>query len=54
MLPNMQEISIVNLADKNAPLTQLKLQNMQLLCFVGHAKSYDSQKISFLAMDHAL
>ena len=49
--PDLQELNVVNLADKTAPVTQLKLENLQLLQFVSYPDTYDQLKICFMAFD---
>ena len=35
IMPDRSKLQLVNLADKSSPVTELKFENMQLLCFVG-------------------
>ena len=53
IMPDRSKLQLVNLADKSSPVTELKFENMQLLCFVGQNRCYDGLKISFLALDHS-
>ena len=51
--PDIEELNIVNLADTNAPITTLELENLQLHSFVEYADCYDVVKICFLAFDRS-
>ena len=51
--PDVQELNLVTLVDKAAPVTTLALENLQLHSFVEYPDCYDQVKICFLALDYA-